>query len=302
MDHEGHEHHAASATSRLRFAILATGSVFFLEVVGGLLTHSLALLADSAHVFMDVFALSLALGASRLSQRPSSEVRTFGWHRAEVLAAFINGCLLFGVSVVIFREAYYRILTPREVLAPGMLAVGFVGLVVNAVVAFRLHVRGEHDINIRGAYVHVLGDMIASVGVVVGAIIIYFSGWTRVDAALSIGIGLLIAYNAIRVVLDALHILLEGVPKGLDVHEVANALEGIQGVNAVHDLHIWTVCSHILSLSCHMRLGLSDRERRARIIEKANELLQERFRIRHSTIQVDEGECTEERIAQDLKH
>lgn len=292
----------AITVRQLKLAIILTASVFVLEVAGGLLARSLALLADAGHVFMDVFALSLSLLAIVLASLPSTETRTYGWHRAEVFAAFLNGCLLLIVSLLIFREAYHRIIKPEEVLALPMFVAAVIGLGANMVVAWRLRRHDRHDLNIRSAYFHVIGDLFASVAVVTGAIIIRLTHWLIVDPLLSIGIAGLILFGSLRILRESVNILFEGVPRGVKLEEVATALRGMAGVKNVHDIHIWTVCSHILSLSCHVEIEEGQQGRWDNLLLELKRMLGDKFGIRHSTIEVDSIACSQDFISQDLKH
>ena len=291
-----------STAHRLRFGILVVSVVLIMEVIGGLLTHSLALLADAAHLFMDVFALSLSLGAVALARLPATEKRTYGWHRTEIFAALVNSLVLVLVSLFIFREAYHRLLSPKEVLAGPMVVVAAIGLGANALVAWRMHDPHSHDLNLRSAYLHVLGDLGASVAVVFGGLIMWVTKWHIVDPLLSFGIGLLIIVAAIRLLLETTHILLEGVPREINLNEVAETIQAFPGVNGVHDLHIWSVCSHIYSLSCHVDVLPEQRPEADRLVADINTLLKDKFRITHSTIQIDCAACANERIGQDLAH
>jgi cobalt-zinc-cadmium efflux system protein len=291
-----------TTAQRLRFAILAVSLVLILEIIGGLLTHSLALLADAAHVFMDVFALGLSLGAVALARLPATETRTYGWHRSEIFAALLNSLALLLVSLLILREAYHRLVLPQQVLAGPMVVVAAIGLGANALVAWRMHDPHGHDLNLRSAYFHVLGDLGASIAVVAGGLIIWLTNWRIVDPLLSIGIGLVIVVAAIRLLLETTHILLEGVPREINLNEVAEAIQSLPGVNGVHDLHIWTVCSHIYSLSCHVEVLPEQRPEADRLVADINALLKDKFRITHSTIQVDCPACADERVTQDLAH
>lgn len=289
-------------THNLKFAIILTASILILEIAGGLFARSLALLADAGHVFMDVFALSLSLLAITLANLPSTETRTYGWHRTEVFAAFLNGLLLVFISLFIFREAYQRMLNPTEVLALPMFIVALIGMGVNIIVAWKLRHHDHHDLNIRSAYLHVLGDLSASVAVVVGAVIIRFTGWLLVDPILSIGIAILIFFGAAKILKESVHILLEGVPRNIKLKEVGAAFLRIPGVKNVHDLHIWSVCSHILSLSCHIEIKEEEHSRCAEILVQLKKMLRDKFGIRHSTIEVDSRACSENFISQDLNH
>ncbi len=287
---------------QLKFAIFMTGSILVVEVVGGLVTGSLALLADASHVFMDVFALSITLGAIKLARLPSTETRTFGWHRAEVIAALINGLLLIGISVEIFHKAYGRLLEPQPIRTGLMLCVALVGLVVNLIVGLKLRSLHSHDLNMRSAYLHVMGDLLASVAVIVGGVIILFTKLYVVDSILSMVIGLIVLVGAVRILLAAGHILLEGVPRGIRLAEVVSAIRDVPKVKNVHDVHIWSVCSHILSLSCHVAVGDLAHGEYDGVLRDIRHLLRSRFCIVHSTIEVGFGDSSEDVVSQDLDH
>ena len=289
-------------TKRLTLAVAITSVILVGEVVGGIWAGSLALISDAAHVFMDVFALGLSLGALLLARLPADDRRTYGWHRAEVFAALINGLTLFAVAAYIFVEGVGRLLEPTPVKGVGLLIIAAVGLVANAAVALLLRGHVGADINLRGALLHVVGDALASVAVIVGAVVVIATGWYFVDAVLALAIGLLLVWGAGRVVRDAVRILLEGTPPGVEPREVARALADVDGVTSVHDLHIWALCSHITNLSAHLVVceGARDDVRRA-----AEEELATRFRIRHTTLQLEKEPCSpdsEELLCQKLEH
>jgi len=287
---------------RLALAVALTSVILVGEVVGGIWAGSLALLSDAAHVFMDVFALGLSLGALLLARLPADDRRTYGWHRAEVFAALINGLTLFAVAAYIFIEGVGRLVEPTPVKGVGLLIIAAVGLAANAAVALLLRGHVGADINLRGALLHVVGDALASAAVVAGAVVMIATGWYFVDAVLALAIGLLLVWGAGRVVRDAVRILLEGTPPGVEPRDVACALADVDGVTSVHDLHIWALCSHITNLSAHLVVcrGPRDDVRRA-----AEETLAARFRIRHTTLQLEEESCSpgsEELLCQKLEH
>jgi cobalt-zinc-cadmium efflux system protein len=288
--------------SKLKFAIFLTSAIFLLELIGGIVSSSLALIADSMHVFMDVFALSLSLGAIILSQLPSTGTKTYGWHRLEILAAIVNGLFLIGISLFIFRRAYFRFFNPVHVEAVTMSVVAALGLLVNFIVLLKLKGTGSGDLNLRSAYLHVLGDFSSSIAVVIGAVVIKWTGFMQIDSILSIFIAFLILYGAFRILLESGHILLEGVPRGIKLAEVADAIRNVNGVLDVHDLHIWSVCSHISSLSCHVDIKEEVNEKRDALINEISNLLKDKFAIRHSTIQTNCLSCQKKIISQDLNH
>ncbi len=291
-DHE-HSHHPGGydqqKAGQLTFAIALTALVFVGEVLGGIWSGSLALLSDAGHVFSDLSSLALSLVALKLACRPPTYRHTYGLHRAEVLAALVNGLALLVICVVIFREATLRLLQPTEVRSTQMLLVAVLGLVANGVVALRLGHHGQHDINIRSAYLHVVGDLLASVAVVVGALIIRFTGLLVVDPILSAGIGLLILAGAARVTREALHILLEGVPAGIDLQQVAAAIAEIPKVEGVHHVHAWTICSNVLSFSAHVVACPETEQERVELRRQIQQVLSEGFGFADTTIEL---ECT----------
>lgn len=291
-----------SISRRLIFAIVLTSVTLIAEVVGGILTNSLALLSDAAHVFLDLFALVLSLGAIKLASMPASERHTFGYHRSEVFASFINGLTVFLMALGIFYEAWLRFAAPEEVKSLPMLVVAVIGLIMNLLAAKALHVHSHDDLNVKSAFLHVLGDAAASVGVIVGGIIMYYTGWYQLDAMISAAIGLLILSGAWRVLRDSIHILMEGTPRGLELVEVAAAIRDIEGVQDLHHLNIWTVCSHILSLSVHVDIDIGSESCRGTIIHAIEHLLAERFHITHTTIQMECTACESGPMIKELSH
>ena len=313
-NHSNHEHHdhgehdhddhdsKGSPAGRLKFAIALLSITLVAEIAGGILTHSLALLADAGHLFLDLFALTLSLIATRLALLPATSTKTYGWHRAEIFAALINGSLLLAMSLILFYEAWHRFQAPAEILAKPMLIVALVGLAVNIIIAFRLHGHHHGDLNLTSAYLHVLGDAGASLGVVIAAVVIALTGWTKVDSLISAGIGVLILVGSARLIFNAGHIFLESVPKGLSLEAVAKAIEEVEGVNSVHDVHIWAMCSHIINLSCHVNIAHKGPQFHDRIVRSVTEMLRRRFCIIHPTIQVDYESCSDEIVSQDMNH
>lgn len=282
---------------QLRFALGLTACVLGVEIAGGLWTRSLALLSDAGHVFSDVSSLALSLLALRLAARPPTSRHSYGLHRAEVLAALANGLGLLAICALILREAYSRFQQPPEVRSMEMLAIAAVGLVANWVVAGRLHGHSREDINLRSAYLHVVGDLLASIGVVVAAAIIALTGWQMVDPLLSVLIALIILVGAVRVTGEAVHVLLEGVPAGVDLETVAREMSGVEGVLGVHHVHAWSVCSNVTALSGHVVVSPEQDSQRDRVRRELEDLLRERHGFVHTTLQV---ECEEREHGQDL--
>ncbi|MFA4934460.1 MAG: cation diffusion facilitator family transporter [Candidatus Methanoperedens sp.] len=273
----------------LKIAIFLTTIIFFMEFAGGIITNSLALLSDSAHVFMDVVALVLSYGAIRISARPSNRNVTFGYHRFEIFAALINGITIIGISFFIFYEAYGRILTPPAVKGTEVLIIATIGLIVNTWVALKLH--GHHDLNIRGAYLHVIGDVLASVAVIAGAVVIIFTGNYIIDPLLSILIGMMLLYGAFRLVFGSARILLEFAPKHVDADKLSGVMMQIEGVKGVHDIHIWSICSNIHAMSAHVLVDRIHVQQTEVLISKINGIVKERFMIVHTTLQFECAEC-----------
>ncbi|MEX1253230.1 MAG: cation diffusion facilitator family transporter [Dehalococcoidia bacterium] len=276
--------HARAANRRALTVVLAlTATVLVAEVVGGVLTNSLALLADAGHMVSDVLAVSLALFAVWAAGRPASAQRSFGYQRAEVLAAAANGAVLLLVAAFVFWQAAGRFADPPEVESGPMLAVAFVGLLANAASATILHRQQAASLNVRGAFYHVISDLAGSLGVIAAGVIMLASGWYLADPLVSVLIAVLIVLGAVRLLRESLAVLLEVTPAHIDSSEVEAALTGTPGVAALHDLHIWTVTSGLVALSCHCELS-GDRDS-DQVLAELCDMLHERFAIHHVTIQ-----------------
>ncbi|HEX3289869.1 MAG TPA: cation diffusion facilitator family transporter [Gaiella sp.] len=285
-DGHGHAHDHRAASRRALAVVLAlTVGFTVVEIVGGFLTDSLALLADAGHMFSDTFAIGLALVALTLASRPSTPRRSFGFQRAEILAAFVNGLTLVLIAGWILWEAVGRFRNPPDVLGGWMLAVAAAGLAVNVASAAIL-ARSEHDsLNVRAAFRHVIADLLGSVGVIVAAVVILVTGWTVADPVVSVLIALLIVGSAWGVLRDSTAILMEETPSGIDADVVAGAITEVPGVTSVHDLHVWTITSGFDALSAHVLVGRGeDCHGLRREIER---VLAARFEITHTTLQVD---------------
>lgn len=281
----GHAHGGASPAAKLRLAIPLTLAVFAAELAGGLWSSSLALLSDSLHVLFDATALGLSYAAIVLASRPASDRHSYGLHRGEILAALVNGLTVALIAAWIFFEAWERLQHPRPVRVGGMMGVALGGLVANAVVARLLHGHHHDDLNVRGAYLHVLGDLLASAAVVAGGAVIWATGWTVVDPVLGFAIGLLLLWGAGRLVRESLHVLMEGVPAGITVEGVAAAVRAVPGVADFHRVHIWSLCSHIRALSAHVTVDDAAGRDAHTVLDEINALLLERFGITHTTLQ-----------------
>ncbi len=288
-----HQHHLQG---KFRFAILLTTFVFGVELVGGILSNSLALLSDAAHVFSDSLSLIMSWLAIYLSTRPATSSRTYGYHRTEVFAAFINGVSLIAISGWIFYEAVQRFIEPEPVESKEMLIVAVFGFIANMVIVWLFHGEGHKNLNVRSAVLHVIGDALASVGVIVGGVVIYYTGWFVVDPMLSCGIGLVVLVGAVRVTREAVHILLEGSPKHADAEKVAACISSIDSVRDVHDMHIWSLCSNYLALSTHVSVAEDASKSSHQLRQEINDKLQTQFGIFHTTIQIEQPGCPYEGI------
>jgi cobalt-zinc-cadmium efflux system protein len=282
----------------LTIALAITAGYCLVELVGGWMTNSLALLSDAGHMFADVGALGISVFALRLAQRPPTASKTFGYHRGEILAAFVNGLVLWLIVGFIVREAYERVLDPPAVHGAGMIGIAVVGLGVNLVSLWVLRHSQAGSLNVRAAFVHVIGDALGSVGAIFAGVAILAWGWSLADPLVSIGIGLLILFSSWGIVRESVDILMQGTPREMQLEDIEQCLLGVPGVCEVHDLHVWTLTSGRYLLSVHLVADTDDAARpdaARRIIDAAQTQLRDRFGIGHTTVQVDCGEqCTEE--------
>lgn len=306
--HDAHHHDSPSGqldrgiTRGFIIAIGLTAVTLVAELVGGFWTNSLALLSDAAHVFMDLFALTLSLVAIQLAKVPANDKRTYGWHRAEIFASLINGSTLLLIAAGILGEAWERLMAPEPVKSAEMFFIALIGLVMNLIAASRLHGHSHDDLNVRSAFLHVLGDALASVGVIIGGIVMVFTQWYVLDSLISMAIVVIISWGAIRVLREALHILLEGVPTHIDINVLVTTMCSVPGVLNVHHLHVWSICSHIVALSAHIDLEPEYRLRQGEIIGTLEDLLEHEFHITHTTLQAECSKCTTGPVIQHLKH
>ena len=295
----GHSHAAASASGtsagrhkrRLTGALALTTSFMAVEVVGGLWTGSLALLADAAHMLTDAGGLALALIAIRFAERPATPQRTYGYVRMEVLSALTNAVVLLLLTIYIVYEAYQRSLNPPEILGGPMLIVAVVGLGVNLVSMKLLSAGSSESLNVKGAYFEVLSDMLGSLGVIVAAGVVMLTGWTLADPIIGAGIGLFIVPRTWILLKQAIHILMEGTPPEVDMSLLERQLLGIPGVTAVHDLHVWTITSGLDAMSCH--LVIADMSQSRSTLLSAQEAMKTGFDLTHATIQVEDENLRE---------
>jgi cobalt-zinc-cadmium efflux system protein len=290
-DHDHAHNHAAGANEKsLRIALGLTTLFLVVEVVAGLLTQSLALLSDAAHMFTDVAALAIALVAIHIGKRPADKRRTFGYYRFEILAAAFNAILLFLVAIYIVVEAWQRIFAPVEIQSTVMLVVAAIGLVVN-MISMRLLSQGKDDnLNVKGAYLEVWADMLGSVGVIIGALVIYFTGWLWVDSVVAVLIGLWVLPRTWILLKSSLNILLEGVPEDVDLEAVERTILAVPGVLSIHDLHVWSLTSGKPSLTVHAVVDpVIDAENE--VVPAIRRALFETHRIAHTTVQCERVPC-----------
>lgn len=290
--HAGHNHGAGASTSRLAMALGLTATFLVIELIGAWWHNSLALLSDAGHMFTDVAALAIALAAVKIGQRAADDQRTYGYRRFEVLAATFNAVLLFVVAGYVLVEGVRRFFEPAEVQSTGMLIVAVVGLVVN-LIALRLLAGGkEASLNVKGAYLEVWADMLGSIGVIIGALVIMATGWQWVDPLVAIAIGLWVLPRTWVLLRDTTNVLLQGVPRGVDLGEVRSALACVPGVSGVHDLHLWSVAGDDRSLTVHLTLADSADGETVRLA--SSDMLHERFNVAHTTIQTEREVCTDD--------
>jgi len=285
-----HEHlHPPRGTRYLGIALVITISFFIIELVGGILTKSLALLTDAWHMLNHIFALVFALVAAWLALRPISVKRTYGYYRAEILAAFLNGIFLWAIAVFIFYEALQRIQQPPEVDRLNMLIIAVLGLVANALTAVTLSRSKDESLNVRGAFLHVVADTLGSIGAISAGLIMLFTSWYQVDPLISMMIGVLIFYSTWKLVRDSLNVLLEGVPHHIDISALERRMVELKGVKEVHDLHVWSITpTKMCCMSGHVVVKKGTN--RKRLITTLINVLKEEFGINHTTIQIeDEG-------------
>lgn len=287
--HHGHDHSHGANKKVLRISFIIITLYMIVEAAGGFLTNSLALLADAGHMLSDSISLGIALLAFILGEKAADYSKTYGYKRFEILAAVLNGLTLILIAIYIFYEAIYRFQHPPEVASKGMLIIASIGLLVNIVVAW-IMMRGgdvEENLNLRGAYLHVISDMLGSIGAIIAALLIIFFGWSWADPLASVIVAILVLRGGYFVTKSGLHVLMEGTPKNVDVEDVIQTIQNTKGIIGVHDLHIWSITSGLNALSCHAvvddQMTIGESEQLLRSIE--HEL--EHKNIHHMTIQLE---------------
>ncbi|UWX59475.1 cation diffusion facilitator family transporter [Chryseobacterium oranimense] len=285
---------ASRHKKNLLFVLLLSGAYMIAEVIGGLITQSLALMADAAHMLTDVVGLLLAFIAIKIGERKADASKTFGYYRTEILAAVINAVVLLGISLYVLYEAYQRFQNPPAVQSKTMLVVAGIGLVVNIIGMMILRKDSEGSLNMKGAYFEVLSDMLTSIGVMIAGVIMLTTGWYYADPIISAVIGLLIFPRTWRLLKEAVNVLLEGTPKDVDIHQLRQSLEKIPGVEGVHDLHVWSLTSSVNAMSAHI---VKDKQTgQNQLLRTLTDVTTENFKISHTTFQIEEEGYEEQEV------
>ncbi len=286
----------SSNQRNLLIVLSITAVVMLAEIIGGLLANSLALLSDAGHMLTDVLALGLSIVAMRFAQKSPTASKTFGFYRLEILAAFFNGMLLLFVSFYIFYKAYHRLLYPEEIKGLFMIVVAVIGLLANGVGIVLLRKSALKNLNVKSAFFHIIGDTISSGGVIVGGLLILYTGWYLVDPIIGIFIGILILRGAYGLVKESIDIFLEATPKDINIDEMLEGLNKIEGVKEIHHLHLWAITSGLNAMSAHVLIDDLLTSRSAQILKEIETLLKGKYNIEHSTIQFESELCSDDLV------
>ena len=285
MNEFGNDHNII--LKKLKIIFVVSISTFVFQITGGILSNSLALIADSFHLLIDFSAIGITLFAFKIANKPHSPKLTFGFHRAEILAAFINGITLIIMAGIILFEAYQRFLNPSEIETEILLIFALIGLTANIVMMILLKSQSKSNLNIKGAYLHVIGDLLSSVGVIVGALIIYFTEYPIIDTIVSVGIAVLIIRSGLLLCKKCLHIFMEGTPSEIKSNDISNELENFQEITEIHDLHVWTLTSNLYAMTVHVKVKPEFLHQTNDLLKKINHTMKQRFGITHCTIQIE---------------
>lgn len=282
---------AGQPTKRLSISLFLTLAFVFIEAAAGLFSNSLALLTDAAHNLTDVIALALSWFAIRMTTRPANERKTYGYHRVGILVALINSTTLVLISLGIFYEAWRRFISPSDVQSGILIGVGLVAVVINIITAMLVHKGSDSDLNLRSAFVHLMGDVLSTIGAVIAGILIFFTGANWLDPLVSVLIGFLILYNAWDILRDAIDILLEAKPRDIDSTKLVSDILSIDGVLGIHDLHIWSLAQNLRTMSAHVLTHNMSIGEGAGIQRRINEIVYHRYNIAHATLQLECADC-----------
>src|SRR5947209_7040624 len=289
--HHHHHHHGEMTGRRMVFSIALTAAFVVAELVAGLFSHSLALLSDAGHNFADALALILSWYALTVSQRPANASRTFGYHRVGILVALANAATLVVIALSIFWEAFQRLREPAPVSSGLMIGVALVALLLNTVISLWLRGEAKHDLNMRSAYLHMVGDALSALGVVVAGVVIALTGSTLADPVVSLLIGGLILWSSGGILTEAVTVLLEAAPSSLDMAALEQAIQDVDGVMDVHDLHVWSVATGIIACSCHILVAEQSVRSGQQVLRAVADLLEHAYGITHTTVQVEVEGC-----------
>ena len=280
---------------KFRIFIWLTLFILVMEVAGGIFTNSLALLSDAAHVFVDLIAILLAYFSIRLSGKVPTKKFTFGYHRAEILTASVNGIILIFITFYIFYESYIRFLSPQPIKGLEMLVIAVVGLLANLYVAIKMQGYEKQNLNVRGAYLHVLSDLITSIGVIASAVLIFITNNYIFDSIISAVIGLFVLMQSLRLIKESTFILMESVPESIDLEKLSKDIQSIKGVKEVHDLHVWSISSDVNALSSHILIDAKNMASMNNVVSKINGMVKEKYNITHTTIQSECESCVDDK-------
>lgn len=294
MHNHSHTHFnelTGQTVRRLALSLVITLVFVFVEIGAGIFSNSLALLTDAAHNFTDVLALALSWWALRLTSQPANQNKTFGYHRAGILAALVNSTTLVVIALGIFYEGYQRFLNPPEVQADVLIGVGVVAVIINVVTALLVRRGAEHDLNIRSAFLHLMGDVLSTIGAVIAGVIIRYTNWNWLDPVVSVLIGFLILWSAWSIIREAIDILMEGTPTNIDMDAMIQDINSVDGVRSVHDLHVWSITRAMHTLSAHLVTDDIPISEGANIQTRVNELLFHKYEVSHATLQLECEGC-----------
>lgn len=301
--HQGHDHSHAVVTEgnakKLTFALILTSIFLVVEIIAGVMTQSLALISDAAHMFTDAAALAIALVAIKIGKLPADNKRTFGYQRFEILAALFNALMLFVVAIYILYEAYQRFSQPPEIQSGGMLVVAILGLIINLISMKILMSSAQDNLNVKGAYLEVLSDALGSVGVIIGAIVIYYTKWAWIDTLIAVLIGIWVLPRTWVLLKQSIHILLEGVPEEINIEMLRADLLALDGVKGIHQLKVWAITSKNIHLTVHL---FAPDANRVKLHRQAIELLSHKYHIQEMTLQIEEEACLNNEHAQTHAH